>query len=110
MLTIYAISLALIGLSGFMLDLHRRSWRAAEQDESLSDHERRDLQSQYRRRMQASGIIGLLGAAIGIGRWCRASLGRWCSICCFSPGRAFHHVAGGNRCVVHAAELRPAAK
>jgi hypothetical protein len=66
MFTTYAISLALIGLSGFMLDLHRRSWRAAEQDKSLSDHERRYFLSQYRRRMQASGIIGLLGAAIGI--------------------------------------------
>jgi hypothetical protein len=65
MLTAYAISLLLIGLSGFLLDLHRRSWRAAEQDASLSDHERRYFLSQYRRRMQASGIIGLLGAAIG---------------------------------------------
>jgi hypothetical protein len=62
----YAISLFLIGLSGLLLDLHRRSWRAAEQDASLSDHERRYFLSQYRRRLQASGIIGLLGAAIGV--------------------------------------------
>jgi hypothetical protein len=66
MVATYAISLFLIGLSGFMLDLHRRSWRAAQQDTNLADHERRYFLSQYRRRMQASGIIGLLGAAIGV--------------------------------------------
>jgi hypothetical protein len=60
-------SLALIGLSGFMLDWHRRSWYTAERDESLSARERRYALSQYRRRMQASGIIGVIGAAIGIG-------------------------------------------
>jgi hypothetical protein len=67
MLTTYAISLVLIGLSGVLLDSHRRAWRAAEQDARLSDSERRYCLSQYRRRMQASGIIGLLGAAIGVG-------------------------------------------
>ena len=66
MIITYAMSLVLIGLSGFMLDWHRRSWRAAQQDTALSDRERRFYQAQYRRRMQASGIIGLLGAAIGI--------------------------------------------
>jgi hypothetical protein len=67
MLITYAISLVLIGLSGVLLDSHRRAWRAAEQDGKLSDSERRYCLSQYRRRMQASGIIGLLGAAIGVG-------------------------------------------
>jgi hypothetical protein len=62
----YITCLVLIGLSGFMLDWHRRSWRAAEHDATLSDRERRFLRAQFRRRMQASGIIGLLGAAIGI--------------------------------------------
>jgi hypothetical protein len=62
----YAISLVLIGLSGFMLDWHRRSWWAAEHDADLPDQERRFRRAQYRRRMQASGIIGALGAGIGI--------------------------------------------
>ena len=66
MLITYAISLALIGLSGFLLDSHRRAWRAVEQDASVPEHERRYARSQYRRRMQASGIIGALGAAIGV--------------------------------------------
>lgn len=61
------ISLILIGLSGVMLDSHRRAWRAAQQDATKSERERRFALAQYRRRMQASGIIGVLGAAIGIG-------------------------------------------
>jgi hypothetical protein len=60
-------SLVLIGLSGVMLDMHRRSWRQAEQDGTLSASERRYALSQYRRRTQASGIIGILGAAIAVG-------------------------------------------
>jgi hypothetical protein len=61
------ISLILIGLSGVLLDSHRRAWRAAQQDPAKSERERRFALAQYRRRMQASGIIGVLGAAIGIG-------------------------------------------
>ena len=59
------VSLLLIGLSGVMLDLHRRSWRNAQLNQDLAPNERRYALSQYRRRMQASGIIGVLGAAIG---------------------------------------------
>jgi hypothetical protein len=60
-------SLLLIGLSGLMLDMHRRRWRKAELDATLSPSERRYALSQYRRRTQASGIIGVLGVAIAIG-------------------------------------------
>jgi hypothetical protein len=63
----YFLSLLLIGLSGLLLDLHRRGWRSAQQDLALSDRDRRFAQSQYRRRTKASGIIGILGAAIGLG-------------------------------------------
>jgi len=66
MLITVVISLALLGLSGLLIDSHRRSWRAARQNDNLSDRDRRYAQSQYRRRMQASGIIGVLGAAIGL--------------------------------------------
>jgi hypothetical protein len=64
---VYVISLLLIGLSGAMLDMHRRSWRAAQQDRALSERDVRFARSQYRRRNQASGIICVLGAAIGVG-------------------------------------------
>ena len=67
MLSIYVISLVLLGLSGLLLDWHRRSWRNAQHDPTLSDRDRRFALAQYRRRMQASTIIGVLGAAIGVG-------------------------------------------
>jgi hypothetical protein len=65
MIVTYAISLVLIGLSGVLLDMHRRSWRNAERDPRLAPNERRFELSQYRRRMQASGMIGVLGVAVG---------------------------------------------
>jgi hypothetical protein len=67
MFTVYAISLLLIGLSGVLLDMHWRSWRAAQQDASMTDRDRRFSRAQFRRRTQASGVIGVIGAAIGIG-------------------------------------------
>jgi hypothetical protein len=60
-------SLFLIGLSGYMLDMHRHKWREADRNASLPASERRYALTQYRRRMQASGIIGALGMAIMIG-------------------------------------------
>lgn len=66
MASTYVISLVLIGLSGMLLDMHRRSWRAAQDDTTLSERDRRFARSQYRRRTQASGMIGVLGAAIGM--------------------------------------------
>lgn len=64
MLTIPVFSLSLLGLSGFLLELHRRRWRAAEEDSTLPQVERRFALSQYKRRTQASGIIGAIGVAI----------------------------------------------
>lgn len=64
MIATYIVSLLLIGLSGALLDMHRRSWRRAQADAELSPADRRFALSQYRRRMQASGIIGVLGVAV----------------------------------------------
>src|SRR2546423_14823773 len=66
MIGTYVLSLFLIGLSGVLLDMHRRTWRAAREDKSLTNGDVRFARSQYRRRMQSSGIIGALGAAIGV--------------------------------------------
>ncbi len=66
MLTIFAASLILVGLSGVLIDSHRRAWRAAQQDARLTDRQRRFARAQYYRRMQASGIIGVIGLAIGV--------------------------------------------
>ncbi len=67
MVLTFALSLLLIGLSGLLLDMHRRSWRTAQHNASISEADRRFARSQFRRRTQASGIIGALGAAIGVG-------------------------------------------
>ena len=64
MIATYIVSLLLIGLSA-LLDMHRRSWHRAQANKDLTPAELRFALSQYRRRMQASGIIGVLGVAVG---------------------------------------------
>jgi hypothetical protein len=59
------IPLILIGLSGYLIDSHRRTWQSAQWNERLNERDRRFARSQYRRRMQASGLIGVIGAALG---------------------------------------------
>jgi hypothetical protein len=59
------VPLLLIGVSGLLLDWHRRSWQQAQWDESLNERDRRFARSQYRRRMEASGLIGIIGAVLG---------------------------------------------
>lgn len=58
------LSLALLALSGMLLDAHRRTWRAAESDSALDDRQRRAARAQYLRRMRASGMIGLVGGLL----------------------------------------------
>jgi hypothetical protein len=63
-------SMFLLGISGLLLDAHRRTRRrvvAAECRQTGTDQRsRRFAYLQYRRRMLASGTIGLVGAAIAI--------------------------------------------
>ena len=59
------VPLLLIGLAGLLMDAHRRTWQNAQWDERLNERDRRFARAQYRRRMQASGLIGLIGAAFG---------------------------------------------
>lgn len=66
MVVTYFVALVLMGLSGALLDAHRRSWRLVKNSESVADWDLRFARSQYRRRVQASGTIGVLGAAIAI--------------------------------------------
>ena len=63
----FILSLTLLGLSGLLIDSHRRSWRLASERSDLSAPAKRYALSQYRRRMQASATIGLIGLAIGLG-------------------------------------------
>jgi hypothetical protein len=66
MLAVVVISLTLLGLSGLLIDSHRRTWREARDSTTLPDADKRFARAMYRRRMQASGAIGIMGAAIGI--------------------------------------------
>jgi hypothetical protein len=66
MLAVALISLTLLGLSGLLIDSHRRTWRDARDSQTLSEQDRRFARCMYLRRMQASAMIGLMGAAVGI--------------------------------------------
>lgn len=59
----------LLGISGLLLDSHRRTRRrvavAARRDQ-IGPGAERFARAQYRRRMFASGTIGLVGAAIAV--------------------------------------------
>jgi hypothetical protein len=67
MIPTFVLSLSLLGLCGLLLDSHRRTWRRAQESTELSEREKRYALSQYRRRMQASSTIGVVGAAIAVG-------------------------------------------
>ncbi len=66
MIGAYLIPLLLIGLSGILIDLHRRSWQSAQQLVEISPGEFRYARSQYRRRVQTSGTIGALGGILAL--------------------------------------------
>jgi hypothetical protein len=60
------ISLALLGLSGLLIDSHRPAWREARESATLTERDWRYARSLYLRRMQASGMIGAIGAMIAV--------------------------------------------
>ena len=66
MVAAFIISLTLLGLSGLLIDSHRRSWREARESTKLPERDRRYARSLYLRRMQASSMIGAVGACIGV--------------------------------------------
>lgn len=66
MIGVVIISLALLGISGWLIDSHRRTWREALESNKVSNREKRFAGAMYRRRMMASGTIGATGAAIAL--------------------------------------------
>ncbi|MGE3241640.1 MAG: hypothetical protein AB7I57_11265 [Pirellulales bacterium] len=66
MLGVVVISLALLGISGWLIDSHRRNWREALSSNKIGDREKRFAGAMYRRRMLASSTIGATGAAIAL--------------------------------------------
>jgi Na+/H+ antiporter NhaD/arsenite permease-like protein len=57
----------LVTASLWMMRLHIRTWREARAEESREAHELNYRRRQFHRRMQTSGILGLLGIAILVG-------------------------------------------
>ena len=64
-MTITGASLLVLGV--LMMRSHTRTWRYRQSDESLDEGESQYFKSQYRRRMQTSAIIALLGVMLFVG-------------------------------------------
>jgi hypothetical protein len=62
-----AVGVGLVLLGGWLMSSHWRSWREHARDDSLDESDLRYYRNQFRRRVQASGIILLLGILIPIG-------------------------------------------
>jgi hypothetical protein len=57
----------LVLLGGWFIKLHLSAWRRHAADASLAPDEREHYRRQFRRRMQASGIILVIGLMLPIG-------------------------------------------
>ncbi len=58
-------TLCLVGL--IMMRAHVRSWRIQKRDTTLDDFDRQHYQARFRRRLQTSGMIALVGVLIACG-------------------------------------------
>lgn len=57
----------LVLLGAWFMKLHLQSWRRHSADPALDDTDRRHYRRQFRRRMQASGIILVIGIMLPLG-------------------------------------------
>jgi hypothetical protein len=62
-----AMGAGLVLLGGWFMTLHLKAWRLHAVDAGLDDRERQFYHRQFRRRMQASGIILVIGLMLPIG-------------------------------------------
>lgn len=59
----------LIVLGAVMLAAHVRAWRKQQAEVDLDESDRRHYRTRFRRRMQTSGLILVLGVLIPLGDW-----------------------------------------
>lgn len=50
-----------------LMSWHLRNWRSRRDDPDLDDEERRFFRARFRRRMQTSGLLALLGILLPVG-------------------------------------------
>ena len=60
--------------SGWMINQHVRTWRTAQAEDAREPYELNFRRRQFRRRMQTSGLLGLLGIAILVGHFIKPPL------------------------------------
>ena len=61
------VGVVLIASGSFAIRSHMRSWRRQQNDPTFADRDREYYQRRYRRRMQMSAILVILGILIGVG-------------------------------------------
>ena len=61
------VGLVLVITAVLMMRAHRRAWQRQQVDPGLNEWERQRLQVRFRRRMQTSGLIGVLGVVVPLG-------------------------------------------
>jgi hypothetical protein len=62
-----SVGVALVGLGVSAMISHVRSWRRMRDNAELGDEERTYYYRRYRRRLQISGMLAILGILIGVG-------------------------------------------
>ena len=61
------VAVALVGIGVGMMSSHVRGWRRQQSDPTLDERDLVYYRRRYRRRMQISAIIAILGVLIGMG-------------------------------------------
>ena len=62
-----AVAVALVAIGISLMSSHVRSWRRQQNDPTLEEHDRDYYRRRYRRRMQISAMLAVLGVLIGLG-------------------------------------------
>jgi hypothetical protein len=63
------VGVLLVLLGGWFMSQHWRSWRDYSRDKTLEPSEREYYRRQFRRRMQASGTLLIIGVLVPVGDW-----------------------------------------
>jgi len=59
--------MVLLVIGVLMMRAHRRTWAQQQDDPGFNPRDLTRLRTRYRRRMQMSGMIGVLGVLLGVG-------------------------------------------